>query len=58
MPSAAIREDDVLPYAEIFSLPVGLYVAWQIGYWFIIEVSTVYILKSVPVVWLKTFYMI
>jgi hypothetical protein len=38
MQSAAISEDDVLPYAEVFSLPLGLYLAWQLGYWFIIEV--------------------
>jgi len=40
MQSAAISEDDVLPYAEVFSLPLGLYLAWQLGYWFIIEVPS------------------
>jgi hypothetical protein len=48
MQSAAISEDDVLPYAEVFSLPLGLYLAWQLGYWFIIEVYA-YVLISVLV---------
>jgi hypothetical protein len=38
MLTAAISEDDELTYWEIFSFPLGLYIAWQLGYWFIIEV--------------------
>ncbi len=63
MQSAAISEDDVLPYSEVFSLPLGLYLAWQLGYWFIIEVpyrictdiSTVLVLVVVTGVWLLRF---
>ncbi len=55
MQSAAISEDDVLPYAEVFSLPLGLYLAWQLGYWFIIEVPSRMVSEVVTGMWLFRF---
>ena len=43
MSTAAIREDDdELSYLDIFTLPIGLYITWQLGYWFITEVTLMY----------------
>ncbi len=55
MQSAAISEGDVLPYSEVFSLPLGLYLAWQLGYWFIIEVPSRIVSEVVTGVWLFRF---
>ena len=43
MSTAAIREDDdELSYLDIFTLPIGLYITWQLGYWLITEVTLMY----------------
>ena len=38
IPSPYHYPDTSISWADVFSLPIGLYLSWQLGYWFITEI--------------------